>query len=145
MLITVCTLQTRVHFLTSYCHMLRSCTFGSNCKQQEVNTPIYWFFVVYLGLKFKKKKICAYLWDFSFLLRWDLCISCSTRMLSGVSLCCLYCSADLIQRRVSSKPVWRTKDRKCWRWHFSEHRWVCSSVCAQKIRFSSWQTCLLPT
>lgn len=56
MLITVCTLQTRVHFLTSYCHMLRSCTFGSNCKQQEVNTPIYWFFVVYLGLKFKKKK-----------------------------------------------------------------------------------------
>lgn len=60
MLITVCTLQTRVHFLTSYCHMLRSCTFGSNCKQQEVNTPIYWFFVVYLGLKLKKKNLCIF-------------------------------------------------------------------------------------
>lgn len=45
------------------------------------------FFCCLSCFKIIKNTICAYVWDFSFQLRWDLCISCSTRMLSGVSLC----------------------------------------------------------
>lgn len=96
-------------------------------------TNMLGFFVVYLVLKLKKHYLCVFV---------GLLLSVEVRsvhqLLKANALWCVfmlngsYCLADLIQRRVSSKPVWRTKDTKCWRWHFSEHRWVCSSVCVHK-------------